>query len=213
MSSVGFLKGRTVAIADFCMPFILLTISVEPAWSAPVFPALTKASPFPSASIFSPTPIEESFFSLTTQSGASSIVTISAVWNISIFGEPMSSPLAEATARIMSSFPMKPKDTDGVSTAACTAPTSCSTGALSPLIISISIFIMQKSSSVKEYAGGHSAGFTASEAAKVSIQSSALFARASFFAVFPPLTRYPSGSTMPKLAFIGWKFVTVLSET
>ena len=53
------------------MPLILFTIKVAPITTAPVEPALTKASPSPSARALKPTAIEESLFSLRTHLGSS----------------------------------------------------------------------------------------------------------------------------------------------
>ncbi len=54
-------------------PLILFARKVAPTVIAPVFPAETKASPFPSLSSLKPTPILESAFSLSTALASSHI--------------------------------------------------------------------------------------------------------------------------------------------
>ena len=126
-------------MAERLIPLILRTIKVEPAWSAPVLPALITASPLPSASIRSAVPIDECAFSRTTESGASSIVITPSACTISTLGGG-AIPFSAHTCAITDSSPTITISVLSVP-AASTAPLISSSGALSPLITSTIILI------------------------------------------------------------------------
>lgn len=84
---------------------IRLTKKVAPMIRAPVLPAETKASPFPSASRRRPTAMEQPLCSLRMLLGSSSIVMTSEASTISI---PSSgTAFSAATRRISASFPVR----------------------------------------------------------------------------------------------------------
>ena len=129
----GAVPGRTVPIAARPTPLSLFTSRLAPVKRAPVFPALTKASPFPSASICRPVIIEESFFPRKTAIGSSSMVMTEEVCTIS---KPLiSQAYCLAIRRSSSRLPTKTKLALH-SPAADTTPRRTSRGALSPPIIS-----------------------------------------------------------------------------
>ncbi|MPM51007.1 hypothetical protein SDC9_97753 [bioreactor metagenome] len=136
--SSGFVNGSTVPIAARFTPLLLFSISEEPSKSAPVFPALTNASPTPSFNKFNPTDIEESLFDLTTENASSSIdITLPAA-HIFTFEQSIFS-LAIIPLIIFSS-PVRTSSAPD-SFAPVTAPAIISRGPLSPLIASTIILI------------------------------------------------------------------------
>ena len=111
------------------------TMSVAPVSSAPVLPAETTASPFPSLSRFSATVMEESFLRLVAVLGSSSIVTTSRASTISISEQPSSARQAFTSSSLPTSTISTPS-----SFFALTAPLTTAAGALSPPIASMIIF-------------------------------------------------------------------------
>ena len=119
------LLGITGPIAARRIPFTRLTMRVAPERRAPVLPAETKASPWPSDSIRRPMTMEEFFFFRMTLAGSSCISTTSSALAISMPSGRSAMLFSFRTFRISSPLPTRvicaPK-----SFAACKAP---STGA------------------------------------------------------------------------------------
>ena len=111
-----------------------LTISVAPVSSAPVEPAETTASPFPSRRRFSATVMEESFLRRVAVLGSSSMVTISRASTISNW--QISSGFRQ---RSISSFRPTSTTSTPSSFRARSAPFTISPGALSPPMASTMI--------------------------------------------------------------------------
>jgi hypothetical protein len=123
-------------MAGLIIPFILFTIRVPPASTAPVLPADIKASPFPSLRSPSPTTRDESFFFLSASVGDSSLVI---TWAASTISKPSKGvPCSFNTSSIRSLIPTRVM-LQPYSSAAMTAPFTTSFGALSPPIASIII--------------------------------------------------------------------------
>ena len=133
-----FLAGTMVASAGRLMPRRVRTMRLAPTWSAPVLPAETKASPFPSLSIFRPTTMEESFFVRMALAGSSHISMTSVQFTSSMPSREML--LSAAVLRTRASSPT-PMSWTPYSFTAAAAPSSTARGALSPPIISTMIFI------------------------------------------------------------------------
>ena len=88
--NLDFGVGIMVAIAGRFTPLMRLVIKVPPTAMAPVLPADTKASPFPSARARSPTAREVSEFSLSTEVGSACISNTRGALSISIPTREMS---------------------------------------------------------------------------------------------------------------------------
>ena len=128
------MRGSTGARAARRIPCMRLTVSVAPVSSAPVLPAETTASPFPSLSIVSATAIDESFLRRVAVLGSSSMVITSLAFTTSISPQPS----ASRQALTLSSMPTSVTSTPS-SLFALTAPFTISSGALSPPIASMII--------------------------------------------------------------------------
>ena len=138
-SRKGVLPGMTVASAGRLTPFTVRTMRLAPTCSAPVEPADTKASPFPSASIRRPTTMLESFFARTALAGSSHISMVSVAFTISMFF--ISMPFSFTQAAIFSASPTARISTSGQSAVAAAAPFKIAAGALSPPMASRMIFM------------------------------------------------------------------------
>ncbi len=125
--------GKTGARAARLIPLMRFAMSVAPDKSAPVLPAETMASAFSSRKSLRPTAIEESFLSLKTVLGSSSISTFSVAFISSIF------VLSPKRGLISSSFPTSNISTPSIWDAKIAASTAAM-GALSPPIASRTIF-------------------------------------------------------------------------
>ena len=132
--------GISGPIAARRMPRTRLTISVAAERSAPVEPALTNASPCPSASIRRPTTMDDSFRVLTTDAGSSCISTTSSACAISTPCGSVSIPCRLRHARICSPRPTSTTCTPSFS-AASSAPSAAASGERSPPIASTTIRI------------------------------------------------------------------------
>ena len=124
------------------MPWMRLVMRVAPVSKAPVEPADTKASPPPSRSMVSPTPIEVSFFRLNTVAGSSHISTVCEDAAISIPAGSSRRPHCFKASRIAVSSPVSTMSTPQRFCPA-SAPFTISRGALSPPMASRIIFIRQ----------------------------------------------------------------------
>ena len=133
--------GSSGPMAARRMPRIRFTSSVAPASSAPVEPAETKASPAPSRSSVIPTVREESFVFLNAVAGSSEISTTSDASRISTPERSVVSPLDSITFRISAARPTSRMSTP-CSFRAASAPCTTASGALSPPIASMIIFIL-----------------------------------------------------------------------
>ena len=134
--------GITGAIAARRMPRMRLVIRVAPASKAPVDPAETRASALPSRSRVRPTPMEVSFLCRNTLEGSSHISTVSVVWTISIPRGMVSWPQSRSARRMASVSPVSSTSTPQCSMPS-RAPFTISSGALSPPMASMMIFIVQ----------------------------------------------------------------------
>jgi len=132
--------GTTGAKAARRMPRIRLTIRVAADSRAPVDPAETKASPFPSLSRFRPTVMEESGFSLKARAGLSSM---SMTWLAGTISMPWGGAWWPSLARqaVMSSVRPVRRISTPRSFWARRAPSMGAWGALSPPMASTIIFI------------------------------------------------------------------------
>ena len=132
--------GITGPIAARRRPRIRLTTKVAPASSAPVEPAETKASPWPSLRRFRPTVREESFFTLKAVAGSSQISTTSLASRISTPLGRVVSPQASTHLRMSAARPTSKMSTPKVLWAS-NAPWTTAAGALSPPMASTMIFM------------------------------------------------------------------------
>ena len=119
-----------------------LVMRVAPVSRAPVEPAETSASPFPSRSMVSPTPMEVSFLRRNTVAGSSHISTVSVVAAISMPAGSSCAPHWASASRMAFSSPVSTMSTPQCFCPA-RAPFTISSGALSPPMASRMIFIRQ----------------------------------------------------------------------
>ena len=126
--------GRIGAKGARSTPLIRPTMTWPPTRSAPEEPAETNASAFPSLTSFSPTTMEESFFSRIDATGAS---PVSMTWVAFTMVNRSSSQVCPFRAsRISSSFPTARTCVSGLFFRASRQPFTTSAGALSPPIAS-----------------------------------------------------------------------------
>ena len=126
--------GSTGASAGRSTPLARRMMSVAPATVAPVLPAVRKTSPFPSATRFIPTTMEESFFVRMAFTGGSAISISSRASTTSIRSGSYSRPLR--CSAMTSFFPTMQMEISSYSRRASNAPSIIARGALSPPIAS-----------------------------------------------------------------------------